>query len=108
MKKILSALLLTVMLLACVSCGGPEALGIVPSYMGPPITVTDYEFTKDDFLVIASFDDGTDKTIDDYEFELVGLQEGYYILEFTYQDVGNPLYIKCEVPVYPSDIEGAE
>lgn len=109
MKRILSACLLSVILLCCVSCGGgDDAIGLVPSYRGPVVTTTDYEFTKDDFLVIASYDDGRDVFVSDYEFEVVGLREGYFIIEFTRGELSNPLYVKCEVPVYPSDVEGAE
>ena len=31
--------------------------------------------------------------------------DGYYIIQFTYKDVSNPLYVKCEIPIYPSDME---
>lgn len=90
---------------SCEKDTGRKAVSIVPSYSGAPVTVSDREFTKKDFMVIVSYEDGSTEFIDDYDFELVGLDAGYYVLEFTYQDVSNPLYIKCEIPIYPSDFE---
>ena len=106
MKKILCAVLVLVTLTLCLaSCGdNREVLGILPSYMGLPITTTDYEFTKDDFYVLANYADG-DESIDDYEFYLQGMENGYFVLHFSYKDVTNLLYVKCEVPIYPSDMK---
>ncbi len=106
MKKFLCSVLAVLMLtLALASCDdGREVLGIFPSYKGGPVTTTDYEFTKDDFFVLANYADG-DESIDDYEFYIEGMADGYYIIQFTYKDVSNPLYVKCEVPIYPSDME---
>lgn len=106
MKKTFCVLLAAVMLLCFVSCDdGREVWGILPSYTGLPVTTTDREFTKEDFMVMANYADGTDEFIDDYEFEVVGFEEGYYVIQFTYKDVSNPLYIKCEIPIYPSDMK---
>ncbi len=106
MKKILCAVLAVLMLTLCMaSCDdGEEVLGIFPSYMGGPVTTTDHEFTKDDFYVLANYAN-RDEAIDDYEFYIEGMADGYYIIQFTYKDVSNPLYVKCEIPIYPSDME---
>ena len=106
MKKILSTLLVLLTLtLTMVSCDdGRELLGIVPSYTGAPVTTTTHEFTKTDFVVLANYENG-DEVIDDYEFHVEGMADGYYIIHFTYKDAANPLYVKCEVPVYPSDMK---
>ena len=63
---ILSAVILTAIAVTCVSCGVPKLIGIVPAYMGPDVTDTNHEFSSEDFYVIASYDDGTDKTITDF------------------------------------------
>ena len=104
MKKYLCACLAALLLFCACDDGKKDVLGIVPSYNGAPVTTTDHEFSKDDFIVIASYADGRDDIISDYEFEGVGLKEGYFIIEFTYGKAGNPLYVKCDVPVYPSDL----
>lgn len=106
MKKILCALLVLITLtLTMASCDdGRELLGIVPAYMGGPVTTTTHEFTKNDFYVLANYEDG-DEAIDDYEFYVEGMADGYYIIQFTYKNAANPLYVKCEVPIYPSDME---
>jgi len=106
MKRLFCALFAALMLAVCLaSCDdGEEVLGILPSYMGPPVTTTDHEFTKDDFYVLANYEN-RDESIDDYEFYIEGMENGYYVIQFTYKDVSNPLYVKCDVPIYPSDLK---
>ena len=70
----LAAILLLFLLLSVslVSCTEDEptrtCIGIVPAYRGDTITDTHHEFTKDEFSVYATFDDGTDGEVEDYEF----------------------------------------
>jgi len=105
MKKLLCAVLVLVTLTLCwTSCGGEEVLGILPSYTGLPVTTTDYEFTKEDFYVLANYAN-RDEAIEDYEFHVDSMKDGYFILHFSYKGVTNLLYVKCEVPIYPSDME---
>ncbi len=105
MKKIVAGLLLTGML---VSCGGPEVLGLIPVYNGPAVTSTNHEFKNEDFMVIASYADGTDKELNADEFEIVveGMEEGYYILKILYDGQENECFVPMELAIYPSDLEG--
>ena len=99
-----AVLILTLTLAAC-DKGGKNVIGIIPAYMGGDITVTDYEFTKDDFFVLANYEDGTDASVTDYTIASVKLDQGYYVIRIEYEGVGNNCYVKCRVPVYPSDFE---
>lgn len=108
-KKIMAKLAAGAMLLgALTSCGGPELLGILPVYNGPAVTSTAHEFKNEDFMVIASYDDGTDKTLDPKDFKVVveGMEEGYYILNILYDGEENECFVKMDLPVYPSDQNG--
>ena len=79
-KKTLKTLGAGALLLAMLaSCGGPEILGVIPVYNGPTPTSTTYEFNKEDFLVIVSYADGTDKELEADEFEVV--VEGPTVME---------------------------
>ncbi|MBQ3708533.1 MAG: hypothetical protein II889_11590 [Clostridia bacterium] len=100
------ALLLALTLCLCLSsCHKNPVIGLVAAYMGEDATTTDYTFTKDDFYVVASYEDGTfEQGVKDYEFEVVGLDEGYYILNFTYKGFTSESYVKCHVAVYPSEM----
>ena len=102
---LLSLLLILPLLLA--SCGGDKnpIIGLVASYRGEDVTSTDHEFTKDEFFVVASYDDGTfEQDVKDYEFEVTGLQEGYYNIRFTYKGFTTEAYVRCNVAVYPSQL----
>lgn len=105
MKKLIKFAAAGLTLLALVSCGGPELLSIMPAYKGEPVTSTYHEFTKDDFYVIASYDNGEDKVITDFEFEVQGMENGYYVINITYEDMDNPVYVPINVQIYPSDFE---
>ena len=102
--------LLVLCLAGLVSCGGgKEVLGLAAIYQGPEITTTDHEFTKDDFYVVASYTDGSflDPVPDkDYTLEQVGLKDGFYIFHITYGGYTQEAYVKCDVPIFPSDLEG--
>ncbi len=93
---------------ALASCGGPELLGIIPVYNGPAVMTTTHEFKNEDFLVIASYADGTDKTLEPKEFKVVveGMEEGYYILNIVYDGEENECYVPMDLAVYPSDQNG--
>lgn len=109
MKKRIAALLLAVICLAltAVSCKKDTKqdglLGLVATYVGEPVKDTRHEFSKDDFQVIAAYEDGSNKTLTDYDFKIDRLQDGYYLLSFTYGDKTNYCFVPCEVSVYPSD-----
>jgi len=106
LKKTLKILGAGVVLLAMlVSCGGPELLGIIPVYNGPEVTSTTHQFNNEDFLVIASFDDGTDRELkaDEFEVTVDGMKEGYCIVVITYQGEENECYVPMNLAIYPSD-----
>lgn len=110
LKKIAADLtagaLLLAMLASCES--GPELLGIIPVYNGPTVTSTTHEFNNEDFLVIASYADGTDKELEADEFEVIveGMEAGYYILNIVYEDQENECFVPMELSIYPSDKNG--
>ena len=94
-----------VMLAMLASCGGPELIGVIPVYNGPEVTSTTHEFNNEDFIVIASYADGTDKELDAKDFEVVveGMDAGYYILNILYDGMENECYVEMNLPIYPSD-----
>ena len=108
----IAALLLAAVLLlpVLVSCGdGKEVISVVAAYIGPEVTTTDRVFTKDDFYVVASYADGTFEDpvpAKKYEFEMTGMEEGYYIFNFTYRGFTQEAFVKCNVPIYPSEMGG--
>lgn len=106
LKKSLKMLGAGAVLLAMLaSCGGPELIGLIPVYNGPEVTSTTHEFNNEDFLVIASYADGTDKELDADDFEVVveGMDAGYYILNVIYDGMENECYVEMNLPIYPSD-----
>ena len=112
MKNARIAVLLLAALLcltALVSCDDREVISVVAAYVGPEVTTTDRVFTKDDFYVVASYADGTyENPIQpkDYEFELVGMEDGYYIFNFTFRGFTQEAFVKCDVAIYPSEMGG--
>ena len=92
---------LTLGLAAC----GKEVLSLTPAYRGEEVTELDHEFKKEDFYVYATFTDGTDGEVTDFEMKVKGMDAGYYILEFTYNGFTEEGYVKCNLPIYPSDKE---
>ncbi len=103
MKKLRIILCAILSLLLLASCGGPKLLSIIPAYAGSGVTSTHHEFTKGDFYVLATYADGTDKQVTDFEFEVQGMDAGYYIIEITYEDMDNMCYVPIEMDFYPSD-----
>lgn len=104
---VLAAALLCSSLLLLASCGKDKEvpLGIIPVYIGPDVYTTDHEFKKEDFQLIASYADGRDEYPEDFEFEMTGLESGYYCFMFYYRGLETEGYVRCNVPVYPSDAE---
>jgi len=105
MKTIVKILSLLVALLALASCGGPKLVSIIPVYVGAPVTDTFHEFKKEDFYVLASYEDGTDEQVTDFTFEVVGMERGYYIIHVAYKDKANPCSVAIHACIYPSDSE---
>ena len=104
LKKTAVTLCVCALLLTSLSsCGGPELLDIFPTYIGPDVTSTTHEFTTKDFLVVAAYDDSTDKIVTDYEIVVEGMEQGYYILTIKYDGRENQCFVPIKVPVYPSD-----
>lgn len=105
MKKMIQFVSGALVLLVLISCGGPELLSIIPAYKGEAVTSTHHTFTNDDFYVIASYADGTDEVVSDFEFEVEGMEKGYYVINITYKDMENPVFVPINVQIYPSDFE---
>ena len=115
MTKRIIALVLALLCLALtvVSCGDKtddendpnKPIGIMPTYIGESVTSTYHEFAKEDFNVLVAYADGTDETVTDYDFEVLEMSNGYFIIEFTYRGVSNKCYVPCNVAVYPSDAQ---
>ena len=104
MKKIKVILCALTAVLALASCGGgPRLLAILPAYKGETVTSTHHEFTNDDFYVLASYSDGTDRAVSDFEFEVQGMDAGYYCILITYGDMDNMCYVPIDMDFYPSD-----
>ncbi len=97
MKKIVAMLLVIITLtFALVACGGKEIVGIVPKYSGEPVAEYDEnrEFTADDFTVWVMYkvEDGQEVT-KDFEFEVIGSCAEYYVVEITYKEWKEPVYV---------------
>ncbi len=101
-SRIISAILVV---LALSSCGGPELLSIMPVYIGDTVTSTHHEFSKEDFYVLALYDDSRDVQVTDFEFEVEGMDAGYYIVNIIYKDKDNSVYVPIETKIYPSDFK---
>ena len=89
------------------SCGKDKKetpLGLVVVYMGEDVYETDHVFSPDDFTVLASYADGRDEYVHDFEFEQTGLEQGFYIFRIAYCGCETEAYVRCSVPVYPSDL----
>ena len=94
-------------LLSAASCGKDKQktpIGLIVVYTGPDIYDTVHTFTKDDFSVLASYEDGTDEYVDDYTFEQKGLDAGFYLFDFEYNGYTTEAYVRCHVPIYPSEL----
>lgn len=105
-KYIALALALVSALLALSSCG-KEVLSLTPAYRGEDVTELDHEFKKEDFFVYVTYTDGTEGEVTNFDMEVKGMDAGYYILEFTYDGFTEEGYVKCNLPIYPSDKEKA-
>lgn len=103
MKKKIITLAAALLSFALVSCGGPKIVSLVPVYKGAEVTDTHHEFTKDDFDVYLTYDDGAQLLADDFTLEVKGMKAGYYILEVTVKDFSEEAYVPINVNVYPSD-----
>ncbi len=100
MKKLICALAAVMLLLA--SCGA-EIVSVVPLYTGEEVTDTHHEFKNEDFYVMVTYDDGTQKQAEDFEIEILGMEGGYYYLQFTVDGYVEETYVPINVKVYPSD-----
>ena len=118
--RVISIILCILMcLLMLASCGEKKKaqvvdglLGIIAAYKGPTVTDVDYEFTKSDFYVLASYTGDKDAETKDYDFEVEGLKNGYFRVKFYYGGETAICDVKCNVNIYPSDkdtyVPGAE
>jgi len=116
-KRILSAVLAGLMLLftafALLGCEEKTndepiegLLAIQPIYIGEELSDTNHKFTKDEFTVTAVYTGDRSEEITDYTFELLFMDEGYYVVEFSYGGETNNCYIPCNVDFYPTDRVG--
>ena len=109
LKKIVKTLGTGAVLLAMLaSCGGPKLIGLIPVYNGETPTTTTHEFKAEDFLVIATYDDGTDKELaaGEFKFEVTDMEDGIYVINITYKGMENECYVPMDLSIYPSDNNG--
>lgn len=114
-KRITAIVLMLAVLAAAAvifaGCGGGSdepmdgLIAIQPIYVGKPVTETNHEFKKSDFKVYAVFTGSQTVTVDDFEFEIKEMNEGYYILTFYYGGQDNELYVPCDINFFPTDRE---
>ena len=108
-RVLLLALALVLTLSLFVSCKKkpePETpIGLIAAYLGPDIYTTDHVFKKSDFQVLASYRDGRDEFVTDYEFEQLPMSQGYYIFRIAYNGFETEAYVKCNAPFFPRDRE---
>ncbi len=100
MKRIICVL--AVLMLLLVSCG-KEIVSVVPLYTGEEVTDTHHEFKNEDFYVMATYDDGSMEQVTDFEIEILGMEGGYYYLQFTVDGFVEETYVPINAKVYPSD-----
>ncbi len=103
MKKLFCVLAAVMLLL--VSCG-PKIIAIMPVYKGEEVTDTHHEFANEDFYVLATYEDGTQAEVKDFKFKVLGMQEGYYYLQFTVGDFVEETLVPIYAKIYPSDKQG--
>ena len=107
MKNRIISLFAALLLLLPFSLAGCEKekvpINLYVVYQGPEVTTTDKVFKAEEFLVLASYEDGTDEYVHDFEFEQKGLKEGFYIFTFSCRGYETEEYVRCHVPVFPSD-----
>ena len=111
--RIIAGAVAAVSLLLLISCAGDGKkyeglITIQPSYHGDAVTTTDHEFSKDDFTVVAIYENNISRVIDDYTFEVTGMTMGLYIIDFYYGDADNEIYVPIEQNFYPTDRETFE
>ena len=112
MKKTAAWLLLFALLLPLLlSCEGEDKdiLGLIIAYQGPEIDTVEHEFTSDEFYVIAVYPNNVDKELksSDFKTELEKLENGYFVIKITYRGYEDYAYVRCHVPVYPSELGGS-
>ncbi len=110
LRVLLFALLVSALTAGLCSCGGKDkdVVGLVVEYTGPEITSTEHKFTEDEFHVIAAYLNKPDKelTSRDFKVGLESLNEGVFTVKVTYRGFEQYVYVKCSVPVYPSELGG--
>ena len=91
MKKIALILALITLVFALASCG-KEIIGLMPIYVGDPVTEENHEFRAEDFSVWVAYKDGQAMT-DDFTFKVVDFYDGTYQLEFTHKNVSDYTFV---------------
>ena len=100
----LGILLLLSLFVSCRKKPEPETpIGLIAAYLGPDIDTTDHVFKKSDFQVLASYSDGRDEFVTDYEFEQLPMSQGYYIFRIAYNGCETEAYVQCHAAFFPSD-----
>lgn len=116
--RIIAGVIAVVALAALVSCSEKEnqtgtqtldgLIAIQPEYVGETVTDTQHEFKKSDFKVTAVFKGNVSRLIEDYTFEVKGMAQGIYLVDFYYYDQENELYVPIDMNFYPTDRETYE
>ena len=108
LNRIIALAIVALSLLALVACNSAGSsneqieglIAIQPEYIGDPVMDTTHEFKKSDFEVTAVFTNNISKKVTNFEFEVQGMADGVYVINFKYGDQENDLYVKCEMDFF--------
>lgn len=108
LNRIIALAIVALSLLTLVACNNTDSsdkpieglLAIQPEYVGDPVMDTTHEFKKSDFEVTAIFTNNVSKKITDFDFEVGGMSDGVYVINFKYGGQENDLYVKCEMDFF--------
>ena len=92
MKKIIAMLLALVMLVFTLASCGKEIIGLVPLYVGEDVYDENHEFKAEDFSVWVVYEESQVIT-KDFKFEVLGINDGAYVIEVSYKDWTNVTYV---------------
>ncbi len=97
MKKVVSVILTLVLALGFVACdkdslSDNKVIGVMPIYVGEPVTDENHEFTADDFTVRVAYEVGQG-TAKEFDFEVVSCEDGYYTVNITVGGMTEPCFV---------------
>ena len=108
--RIMAGAVAAVSLLALISCTksepghvGEELEGLIaiqPEYVGEEVTSTDHEFKKEDFKLTAVFTENHSEEVEDFAWEIKGMAQGVYLIDFYYYNADNELYVPVNMEFF--------